>query len=575
MKKLLNPQQEIDGVLLGFRRAFLQVGGFSFVINMLMLVPAIYMLQLYDRVLVSRNSATLVMLTLITLALYMLMSVLELVRSRVLVRVGTHLDVMLSGRVFTAAFERNLQRQGGNPAQALNDLTTVRQFLAGAGIFAFFDTPWTPVFIVVAGILHPLIGLFCLVGAAILLALAWLNEMVTRKPLAEAMTHAMTAGQYANNNLRNAEVIEAMGMLGNIRRRWHERQQKLLALQALASDRAGVVMAVSKFVRIALQSLVLGLGAWLALDNLVTAGAMIAGSILMGRALAPVDQVIAVWKQWIGARAAYFRLNEMLGAYPLQQERLPLPVPLGDLLVENVTAAPPGTKTIVLKNLAFRINRGDVVGVMGPSAAGKSSLARLLVGVWRPQAGHVRLDGADVSGWDKAQLGPYIGYLPQDVELFEGTIAENIARFGELKGESIVAAAQVAGVHEMILRLPQGYDTPIGVDGSALSGGQKQRIGLARALYGNPALVVLDEPNSNLDDMGEAALVQAIMALKALGRTVVVVTHRLSTFVAMDKILVLRDGAVAVYGPRDEVLAAIRQSAQAPKLPVTAKKATT
>lgn len=421
---------------------------------------------------------------------------------------------------------------------------------------------------IVAAILHPLIGLFSLIGALLLFALAWLNEMVTRKPLAEAMTYAMGAGQYANNNLRNAEVIEAMGMLANIRHRWQERQQKFLALQSLASDRAGVVSAFSRFTRVSMQSLVLGLGAWLAVDNIVTGGAMIAGSILMGRALAPVDQVIAVWKQWISARAAYFRLNEMLKAYPAQRERLPLPAPRGDLLVENVTAAAPGTKTIVLKNLAFRINRGDVVGVMGPSAAGKSSLARLLVGVWHPQAGHVRLDGADVTSWDKAQLGPYIGYLPQDVELFEGTIAENIARFGELKSEAIVAAAQMAGVHEMILHLPEGYDTLIGVDGSALSGGQKQRIGLARALYGNPTLVVLDEPNSNLDDTGEAALVQAIRALKAIGRTVVVITHRSSTFAAMDKILVLRDGMVAGYGPRDEVLAAIRQATQTSRPPI-------
>ena len=573
MKKLLDPQQEIDGVLLGFRRAFLQVGGFSFVINMLMLVPAIYMLQLYDRVLMSRNGATLLMLTLLVLVLYVLLSMLELVRSRVLVRVGTQLDVMLSNRIFTAAFERNLQRQGGNPAQALSDLTTVRQFLSGAGIFAFFDTPWTPIFIIVAGLLHPLIGLFCLVGAAILLALAWLTEMVTRKPLAEAMTHAMAAGQYANNNLRNAEVIEAMGMLGNIRRRWHERQQKFLALQSLASDRAGVVMAVSKFVRITLQSLVLGLGAWLALDNVITAGAMIAGSILMGRALAPVDQVISMWRQWIAARAAYHRLNEMLKAYPLQPDRLSLPAPRGDLLVENVTAAPPGTQRIVLKNLAFRINHGDVVGVMGASAAGKSSLARLLVAVWRPQVGHVRLDGADVSSWDKAELGPNIGYLPQDVELFDGSIAENIARFGELDSEKIMAAAQMAGVHEMILHLPQGYDTPIGVDGSGLSGGQKQRIGLARAVFGNPALVVLDEPNSNLDELGDAALVQAIKALKARGRTVVVVGHRPIACDVMDRLLVLREGTLAAYGPRDDVLAALRQPAQVNKL--TVEKATT
>jgi len=574
MKKLLNPQQEIDGVLLGFRRAFLQVGAFSFVINMLMLMPAIYMLQVYDRVLVSRNSVTLVMLTIMALGLFILMSLLEFVRSRVLVRVGTQLDLLLAGRVFTAAFERNLLRQGGSPSQALSDLTSVRQFLAGNGIFAFFDAPWTPIFLLVATILHPLIGLFCLVGAIILFALAWLNEMVTRKPLAEAMTHAMGAGQYANNNLRNAEVIESMGMLGNIHKRWHERQQKFLALQSLASDRAGLVMAVSRFVRVAMQSLVLGLGAWLTIDNVVTGGAMIAGSILMGRALAPVDQVIGVWKQWISARAAYYRLNEMLNAFPAQKDKLPLPAPLGELLVENVSAAPPGAKQIILKNLAFRINKGDVVGIIGPSAAGKSSLARLLVGVWRPQAGHVRLDGVDVATWDKRQLGPYVGYLPQDVELFEGTIAENIARFGELKGDLVVAAAQMAGVHDMILHLPEGYDTPIGVDGSALSGGQKQRIALARALYGNPMLIVLDEPNSNLDDTGEAALIQAILALKALGRTVVVIGHRPSTFAAMDKLLVLRDGVVAAYGPRDEVLAALRQPAPAIQSPVNMEKAT-
>ncbi len=558
MKKLLETPQEIHSILLGFKQAFLQVGAFSFVINILLLVPSVYMLQVYDRVLVSRNETTLLMLTIIVLAMFVLMSVLELVRSRVLVRLGTKLDLMMASRVFTAAFERNLQRQGGSPSQALSDLTTIRQFLSGAGIFAFFDAPWTPLFIIVATILHPLIGLFCLVGAIILFVLAYINEILTRKPLAEAMTHALAAGQYANNNLRNAEVIEAMGMLGNIRSRWHERQQKFLALQALGSDRAGAVSSVSKFVRVAMQSLILGLGAWLALDNAVTAGAMIAGSILMGRALAPVDQMIAVWKHFIAARVAYQRLNEMLKAYPEKPESLTLPAPLGDLLIENVSAAPPGTKQMVLKNLAFRISKGDVVGIMGQSGAGKSSLARLLVGVWRPQAGHVRLDGADVASWDKIQLGPYIGYLPQDVELFEGTIAENIARFGDLDSEAIVEAAQIAGVHEMILHLPQGYETPIGVDGNALSGGQKQRIGLARALFGKPMLVVLDEPNSNLDEVGEKALVQAITALKAIGRTVVVIGHRPSTFAVMDKLLVLRDGAVIAYGPRDEVLEALK-----------------
>lgn len=561
MKNLLNPQREIDGILLGFRQAFLRVGAFSFVINMLMLMPAIYMLQIYDRVLISRSGTTLVLLTVIAVVLFVLMSILEYVRSGILVRVGNQLDVALSNRVFTAAFERNLQRQGGNPAQALGDLTALRQFLTGSGIFAFFDTPWTPVFIIVAALLHPLIGLFCLVGGVILLALAWLNEMLTRKPLAEANSHAIAAGQYANNNLRNAEVIEAMGMLGSLRKRWQERQQKFLALQSLASERAGVIGAVSRFVRITLQSLVLGLGAWLALDDIVTGGAMIAGSILMGRALAPVDQVIAVWKQWIGARAAYHRLNEMLAAFPEGEDRLLLPAPHGEITIENVSAAPPGTKQVVLKNLAIRINQGDVVAVMGASASGKSSLARLLVGVWRAQVGSVRLDGADVSSWNKAQLGPYIGYLPQDVELFEGTIAENIARFGELDSQAIVAAAQMAGVHDMILHLPQGYDTPIGIDGNSLSGGQKQRIGLARALYGSPVLIVLDEPNSNLDEVGEAALAQAILQAKSQRRTVVVVTHRPSTLSVVDKILILREGALAAYGPRDDVLAALRQPA--------------
>lgn len=561
MKNLLNPQREIDGIILGFRQAFLRVGVFSFVINMLMLMPAIYMLQIYDRVLVSRSGTTLVLLTVITVVLFVLMSILEYVRSGILVRVGNQLDVALANRVFTAAFERNLQRQGGNPAQALGDLTALRQFLTGSGIFAFFDTPWTPVFIIVAALLHPLIGLFCLVGGVILLALAWLNEMLTRKPLAEANSHAIAAGQYANNNLRNAEVIEAMGMLGSLRKRWQERQQKFLALQSLASERAGVIGAVSRFVRITLQSLVLGLGAWLALDDIVTGGAMIAGSILMGRALAPVDQVIAVWKQWISARAAYHRLNEMLAAFPESEDRLLLPAPHGEITIENVSAAPPGTKQVVLKNLAIRINQGDVVAVMGASASGKSSLARLLVGVWRAQVGSVRLDGADVSSWNKAQLGPYIGYLPQDVELFEGTIAENIARFGELDSQAIVTAAQMAGVHDMILHLPQGYDTPIGVDGNSLSGGQKQRIGLARALYGSPVLIVLDEPNSNLDEVGEAALAQAILQAKSQRRTVVVVTHRPSTLSVVDKILILREGALAAYGPRDDVLAALRQPA--------------
>jgi ATP-binding cassette subfamily C exporter for protease/lipase len=560
MKKLSDSHQEINQVLLGFRQSFLKVGAFSFVINALMLAPSIYMLQVYDRVLVSRNITTLALLTLLIIVLYALMSMLEWVRTQILVRISLQLNEQLANRVFTSAFQRNLLRQGASPAQALNDLSAIRQFLSGTGIFAFFDTPWIPIYIIVAAMLHPLLGLFCLAGATALLALAWLNEMVTRKPIAEATKYANAAGQYANNNLRNAEVIDAMGMLANIQRRWQTHQDKFLALQALASNRAGVISGISKFFRVSSQSLILGLGAWLALDNTVTAGAMIAGSILMGRAFAPIDQLIGASKQWIAARTSYNRLNDLLSVYPASEKQLQLPPPQGYLQIENVSAAPPGTNQIILRGLAFRINAGDVVCVMGPSSAGKSSLARLLVGVWKPQAGHVRLDGADIGTWDKVELGPHIGYLPQDVELFEGTIAENISRFGEANSEMIVSAAQIAGVHEMILHLPNGYGTSIGVDGCALSGGQKQRIGLARALYGMPTLIVLDEPNSNLDEVGEEALVKAILEIKSRGRTTVVISHRPSLLSVVDKILILNNGSVAAYGPRDEVMEAIRKS---------------
>ncbi|MGB9670611.1 MAG: type I secretion system permease/ATPase [Halothiobacillaceae bacterium] len=561
--KPISSSNPLRQVLLEYRRIFYAVGAFSAVINLLMLIPSIYMLQVYDRVLTSMNVSTLVLLTLIVLVMYLLMSALEWVRSMALVRLSNRLDQRLSPQVFSAAFEEQLRANRANPQQALADLNNLRQFLTGAGIFAFFDTPWAPIYIAVIFLFHWQIGVLSLVGALLLIGLALANEWVTRKRLAEANTLAIQASAQAQGSLRNAEVVEAMGMMQGVSARWNRINQKVLTLQTEASEKAGMISATTKFVRIALQSLVLGLGAWLVIKNEMTAGMMIAGSILMGRALAPVEQLIGTWKGWISARGAYQRLSELLAKHPEPAPRTPLPRPKGLLQVEGVLASPPGAPAPVLKGVNFTLPAGMTLGVIGPSGSGKSTLARLLVGVWPAQAGKVRLDGADIHDWDKSNLGPHLGYLPQDIELFDGTIAENIARFGEIDNEKLLKAAELAGVHEMILRLPKGYDTPIGVGGQMLSGGQRQRVALARALYGDPALVVLDEPNSNLDDVGERALLQAILNLRKQGATIVLITHRPSILSATDAILLLKEGTVAAYGPRDQVLAAL-QAPQAP-----------
>ncbi len=562
MQNTFSARSELAAALWSLRRTFFITGGFSFVINMLLLVPAIYMLQIFDRVLASRNTSTLLMLTLLILGLYALMAGLEWVRSRLLVRAGSMLDAQMNARVFTAAFEANLRRAGGNAGQALNDLTNVRQFITGNGLFAFFDAPWFPVYLAVIFLIHPMLGLLSVAGAVLLVALTLANEWTTKGPLTQANTAAIQSSNYATNNLRNAEVIEAMGMLANLRRRWYEKYRNVIALQGVASDRAGAITAITKFVRISLQSLVLGLGALLVIQGHITPGGMIVASILMGRALAPVELLIGVWKQFISSRSAYERLERLLKEFPAREQGMALPPPRGHLTVENVMTAAPGTQVAILKGVSFTLEPGEVLGVIGPSAAGKSTLARLLVGVWPALAGKVRLDGADVYSWDKQLLGAYIGYLPQDVELFEGTIAENIARFGEIDSGQVIEAARQAGMHEMILHFPKGYDTPIGTGGSFLSGGQRQRIALARALYGEPPFIVLDEPNSNLDDAGEAALVQAVLAQKAAGRTLIVITHRTSILSTVDKLLLLREGVVQAFGPRQQVLEALARAVQ-------------
>lgn len=554
------PNNEIGHALQGFRSTFRSVAAFSAVINLLMLVPSLYMLQVYDRVMASRNETTLLMLTFMVLGAYLLMNALEFVRSFVLIRVGALLDMQLNKRVYTAAFEQNLKESGGNAGQALNDLGNIRQFLTGQGLFAFLDAPWFPVYLAVIFLFDWVMGAFAAAGTLVLIALAWINESISRKPLAEANRLAVSSGNLATNNLRNAEVIQAMGMLPALMNRWFSLHGRFLQLQAEASEKAGMVSALSKFVRVSMQSLILGLGALLALEGRITPGMMIVASVLMGRALAPVDQLINVWKGWSSVRAAYRRLSELLAAHPPRKEGMSLPRPRGTVSVEGAVAVPPGSTLASLRQVSFRLAPGDVLGVIGPSGSGKSSLARLLVGIWPAVGGKVRLDGADVFLWNKAELGPHIGYLPQDIELFSGTIAENIARFGEIDADKVIEAATRAGVNDMILRLPQGYDTPLGDGGTGLSGGQKQRIALARALYGDPALIVLDEPNSNLDESGEQALVAAIAEHQKRGGTMVLITHRTSAIAATTHLLVLLEGQVRAFGPTRQVLADLQKT---------------
>ncbi|MHB0818825.1 type I secretion system permease/ATPase [Stutzerimonas stutzeri] len=557
-------ENSLKAALKACKGSFISVGFFSFFVNMLMLVPSFYMLQVYGRVVTSGSISTLVMLTLIMTVLMATMGSLEWTRSRIMVRLSTKLDVMLSRDVYRASFKRALDSGGMDAsAQPLNDLTGLRQFLTGNGLFAFFDTPWLPVYIGVMFLFHPWYGWIAIASAIILLCLAAINEKLTGKAIAEANKQNIAASLYTTKNLRNAEVIESMGMLHTLMERWGARQKKVLALQSSASDKGGMITSLSKTFRMLVQSLILGVGAYLAVKQEITPGLMIAGSILLGRALAPIDLMIGSWKGFISARSQYERLNDILDKQQAEPQRMSLPAPQGNVLVENLMVGAPGSKTPILKNISFAVQAGSVVGIIGPSASGKSTLARALLGVWAPQHGVVRLDGADINNWDKRELGPYVGYLPQDIELFEGTISENIARFGEIDAEQVIQAAKTAGVHEMILQLPDGYDTVIGSEGVNLSGGQRQRVGLARAIYGTPRLIILDEPNSNLDEVGERALAHAIAQLKTTGATIFIITHRTNILAQLDRLLVLSNGTIGLYGPRELVMAELNKQQQA------------
>ena len=551
------------------RPGFLTAIFFSFFINILAFVSPLYMLQIYDRVITSRNTMTLLALTVIAVFLVVVYAALEKIRSAILVRLGILFSNLSRTRLFDAVLKGNLLQPGRGHTQALRDLDTIREFLTGAGLISFCDAPWVPIFVVGCFILHSWYGFIATAGAVLIFCFAIANELLTRKQLKAASTSVIVASSYASATFRNAEVLHAMGMLPGLRDRWLRRQDEGLKLQAVASDRAGHLLAASKFLRVFLQIAILGTGAYLSIEQESTPGAMIAASIMMGRALAPVEMAVANWKGFIAARSAYDRILTLFGILPEEVEKLPLPTPEGYLSVENVIAVPPGAKEPVLRGISLALRPGEVLGILGPSAAGKSSLARVLVGVWSTAHGKVRIDGAEISHWAPERLGRHIGYLPQDVELFSGSIAENIARFNELDEVEIITAARMAGVHDMVQALPAGYNTQIGEGGHALSGGQRQRIGLARALYGKPAYIILDEPNASLDADGEAALLSAIQQLRQDGSTVVLITHKTNILATVDKILVLSHGQVTGFGSRDEMLSKLLGPRLAP-VPATA-----
>ena len=555
---------ELANALGACRRAFYAIAMFSGMSNILMLTSAIFMLEVYDRVLPSRSVPTLVALLFLATGMYAAQGVIDAIRSRILVRVGRSLDEALSVRVYDTIVRLPLKLGNkGEGSQPIRDLDTVRGFLSGIGPVAFFDLPWIPVYLAICFIFHFYIGLTALFGAIVLGALAIITELKTRHPTRSASQFAAARNNLLEASRRNAEAITAMGMAGRMSRRWADLNRHYIVASGRASDVGGGLGAMSKVLRMLLQSAILAVGAALVINQMSTPGIIIAGSILGGRALAPVDMAIANWRGFIGARQGWQRLSKLLGYLPPVAEPMPLKPPARTLTVQNAAVAPPGVARIVSQDLNFQLTAGKALGVIGPTASGKSSLARMLVGVWTPARGTVRLDGATLDQWSPELLGRHIGYLPQDVELFNGTVAQNISRFDEPPNpDAVIAAAQAAGVHDLIINLPEGYDTVVGDQGSALSAGQAQRLALARALYRDPFLVVLDEPNSNLDAEGDEALTRAILGLRARGAIVIVVAHRPSAIAGVDYILIMGKGRQQQFGPKEEILT--RVTAQNP-----------
>ena len=554
-------RSELAEALAACRGAFYGTALISGMSNILMLTGAMFMLEIYDRVLPSRSMPTLVGLLVLAAALFTALGILDAIRGRILVRIGGALDETLSGRVYDTLMRLPLRvgaRSDGT--QPLRDLDAVRSYLSGLGPVALFDLPWIPLYLAICFAFHPLIGFAALAGAIILIVLTLLTEILMRAPARAATEAAVARNGLAEASRRNAEALVAMGMAGHIAARWSEANRQYMRSQQEASDLGGGLGAISKVLRMMLQSGVLAVGAYLVIHQEASAGIIIAASILSARALAPVDLAIANWKGFVAARQSWQRLNRLLTMSPARLTPMQLQTPVQRLTVEAVSASPPGVPKVVVQDITFELEAGQGLGIIGPSGSGKSSLVRLLVGVWQPVRGNVRLDGAALDQWASDALGRHIGYLPQDVELLAGTVAENIARFEpDPDNEAVIAAAKAVGVHDLIVRLPGGYDTPIGEQGSALSAGQAQRVALARAVYRDPFLVVLDEPNSNLDSEGEEALTRAILGVRERMGIVIVVAHRPSAIAGVDRLLMMNQGKAQAIGPKDEVLSKVLQ----------------
>jgi len=543
-------------------RHFLWYGAlFSMFINLLQLTFSVYMLQIYDRVLSSYSLPTLGVITIAAVAALVVEAALEFVRSRLLVRCGVDIDQTLSHKVMQDILKQS-SLPGQRPAATLRDVNALRNFFGGSAIFALFDIPWTPLMLAIIYFLHPLLGMVATGGGVVLIVLALLNEKVSRRPIEQANQVNAGSMSFVATATRNAELVSGMGMIGALTRRWDQMNDMVIDLQTSASRKAGLIQALSSFIRQSMQVFIYGVGAYLTIKQESTAGCMIAASIVMGRALSPIQMGIATWKNMIEAREAYQRLDQLFKSAGEAVPRMDLPEPKGLLSAEHVTVVLQNRP--ILRDVSFSLQPGESMGLIGPSGAGKSTLCRLLLGIWPSSGGKVRLDGFDIFSWEQERLGRFIGYLPQDVELFDGTISANIARFSEIDSEKVIDAAKLAGVHELILSMPGGYDTRIGGGGIMLSGGQRQRVGLARALYGSPRLLILDEPNSNLDDLGEKALLLALERLKTMQTTLVMVSHKPSLLAGVDKVLLLRDGQVALFGPRQAVFQQLLVGAQPP-----------
>lgn len=561
-KELNQEKSDLQKALKQIRKIFISIGIYSFFLNLLMLAPPFYMLVIYDIVMPSNNVDTLILVTLIAVMFFVAMWILDYVRSKLLIYASNKLDLILNKRVFDATFDLAAKYPNQANLQPMRDFTNIKNFLGGSSVTAFFDFPWFPIYIAIMFAFSYVYGLYAIVATIIIILLTYLNEKATKEGLEESNDKYTKAMAFFDNNIRNVEVVKAMGMKENLHRIWMEKYNSYLIVSTKASQTSAFYANASKSFRMMASSLMYGLGALLAIAGMISPGMIIAGAVLLGRALQPISQVIGSWKNFTSAKIAYNKLSDLLLEFPEETDKLKLPDPQGNIQFENVITVPPLGEKAILKGISLKIDSGDTIGVIGASAAGKSSFAKTIVGVWAPTSGHIRIDGADIAQYNLVSLGQHIGYLPQDIELFEGTIADNIARFDEqVIDEDIIQAAKLSGTHELILALPHGYSTRVGAGGHSLSGGQKQRIGLARAMYGNPKIVVLDEPNSNLDDAGEYALMMALRVMKDRGITVVFVTHKNNLLGLADKLVFMKDGMVTMYDDRDVIMEAISPKA--------------